>query len=80
MTVKLETRSVESPVATEIYISAVPAESASPQNQVEEIFSGISDILRSQKAYILQERIFAAQSAMEILSRARSRAYADLND
>ncbi len=80
MTVKLDTRSVESASATEIYISAVPAESASAQNQAEEIFSGISDILRSKKAHIFQERIFATQSAMEILSRARSQAYADLDD
>jgi len=80
MTVKLDTRSVESASATEIYISAVPAESASAQNQAEEIFSGISDILRSKKAHVFQERVFAAQSAMEILSRARSQAYADLDD
>ena len=80
MTVKLDTRSVESASATEIYISAVPAKSASAQNQAEQIFYGISDILRSKKAHIFQERIFAAQSAMEILSRARSQAYADLDD
>jgi len=80
MTVNLDTRSVESASAAEIYISAVPAESASAQNQAEEIFSGISDILRSKKAYILQERVFATQNTMEILSRARSRAYGDLDD
>ncbi|MFB0556118.1 MAG: Rid family hydrolase [Phycisphaerae bacterium] len=89
MTLKLDTRSVESASAAEIYISAVPAESASAQSQAEEIFSGISDILRSpspsegrgsKKAYILQERVFATQNAMEILSRARSRAYGDLDD
>ena len=57
MTVKLDTRSVESASATEIYISAVPAESASAQNQAEEICSGISDILRSKKAHIFQERV-----------------------
>ena len=80
MTVKLDTRSVESASAAEIYISAVPAESASAQSQAEEIFSGISDILRSKKAHIFQERVFAAQSVMEILSRARSQAYGGLND
>ncbi len=80
MTVNLDTRSVESTSATEIYISAVPAESASAQSQAEQIFSGISDILRSKKAHIFQERVFAAQSAMEILSRARSQAYGGLDD
>lgn len=80
MTVNIHTRSIESPVATEVYISAVPAESASAQSQAEEIFSGISDILRSKKACIFQERVFAAQSVMEILSRARSQAYGGLDD
>ena len=80
MTVNMDTRTIESPAATEIYISATPTESASPQSQAEEIFSGISDILRSKKAHIFAERVFAAQSAMEILSRARSKAYADLDD
>lgn len=80
MTVKLDTRSVESASATEIYISAVPAESASAQSQAQEIFSGISDILRSKKAHIFAERVFAVQGVMETLSRARSQAYADLDD
>ncbi|NQT03489.1 MAG: hypothetical protein HQ580_15790 [Planctomycetes bacterium] len=80
MTVKLDTRSVESPEVTEIYISAVPIESASPQKHAEEIFSGISNILLSKKAHIFQERVFAAQYAMEIVGHARSRAYAGLDD
>ncbi len=80
MTVNLDTRSVESPAATEIYISATPTENAPLQNQVQEIFSGIREILRSKNARILQERVFAAQSAMEIISRVRSEAYGDIDD
>jgi len=80
MSVNVDTRTVESPQAAEIYVSAVPGKSASARNQAKEIFSGISDILRSRKAHIFQERVFAAQSAMEILRRARSQAYGELDD
>ncbi len=80
MTVNILTHSVESPEVTEIYISAVPIESASPQKHAEEIFSGISNILLSKKAHIFQERVFAAQYAMEIVGHARSQAYAGLDD
>jgi len=80
MSVNVDTRTVESPQAAEIYVSAVPGESTSARNQAEEIFPGISDMLRSRKAHIFQERVFAAQSAMEIVRRARSRAYGELDD
>jgi enamine deaminase RidA (YjgF/YER057c/UK114 family) len=80
MSVNLDTRTTESPVATEIYISAMPTENAPPKTQAEEIFTGINDILRSKKARILQERVFAAQSAMDIVSRVRSEAYGDIDD
>ena len=80
MTVNIHTHSIESPGATEIYISAAPIESASPAEHAEEIFSGISEILRSKKAHIFQERVFAAQDAMEIICNARSKAYGKLDD
>jgi len=80
MTVNIHTHSIESPGATEIYISAAPSETASPTEHAEEIFSGISEILRSKKAHIFQERVFATQEAMEIICKARSEAYGKLDD
>ncbi|MFA5238983.1 MAG: Rid family hydrolase [Phycisphaerae bacterium] len=80
MTVNFDTRSVGSPEATEIYIAAVPKRNAPPQTQAEEIFSGIGKILRSKSAYILQERIFAAGSAMETVRSVRSKEYGDIDD
>ena len=80
MTVHIHTHSIESPGATEIYISAAPLEIASHQEHAEEIFSGISNIIHSKKAHIFQERVFATQDAMEIITHARSEAYADLDD
>ncbi|MHC4203103.1 MAG: hypothetical protein ACYSTT_00515, partial [Planctomycetota bacterium] len=59
MTANFEIRSVDSALATEIYISATPGQDASLQDQAREIFSGIRDILRSRESYILQERIFS---------------------
>jgi enamine deaminase RidA (YjgF/YER057c/UK114 family) len=80
MAVKLDTRTVESSVAAEIYISATPREGTSLQDQSYEIFRGIRQILRSKKAHILQERVFATQATIETISRARSKAYADFDD
>jgi len=80
MTVNLDSRSIESSAATEIYISAAPGENAPPQDQAHEIFSGIRDILRSKRASILQERVFATQAAMKDICRVRSRVYGDLDD
>jgi enamine deaminase RidA (YjgF/YER057c/UK114 family) len=80
MAVNLDTRSVESASATEFYVSATPGEEAPLQNQAQEIFSGICDILRSKNAYILQERVFSTQAAVETLCQARSEAYGDLDD
>jgi len=80
MAVNIDTRTVESPVAVEIYISATPGEDAPLQDQANELFTGIRRILRSKKAHILQERIFTNQKAVEIISRARSKAFADFDD
>ncbi|MHC4394374.1 MAG: Rid family hydrolase [Planctomycetota bacterium] len=80
MGVNLDTRSVESPAATEIYISATPDESVSLQEQAEQIFSGIRDILTSKGAHILQERVFGTQDAMETVSQVRSQIYGDIDE
>ncbi len=80
MAVNLDTRTIESAAATEIYISATPAEIGPLQDKAQEIFSGIRDILRSKKAHILQERVFAAQSAMEKVLHVRSKEYGDIDD
>jgi len=80
MTANLETRSVESPAATEIYISATPGDDKPLEHQALGIFSGIRDILRSKSAHILQERVFSTQAAMETLYNARCEAYGDLDD
>jgi enamine deaminase RidA (YjgF/YER057c/UK114 family) len=80
MIINLNTCSIVSPAATEIYISASPTEDAPLQDQAREIFSGIREILCSKKAFILQERVFATQEAMETLYQTRSQAYGKLND
>ena len=80
MTANLEIRSIESASATEIYISATPGEAATFHDQAREIFSGVRDILRSKKAFILQERVFSTLAATETIRRAHSEAYGDLDD
>ncbi|HUT46781.1 MAG TPA: Rid family hydrolase [Sedimentisphaerales bacterium] len=80
MTANLDIHSVESPEATEIFISSTPQENSPFQDQPREIFAGICDVLRSRGASILQERIFSTQAAAETLRKARAQAYGDLDD
>jgi len=78
--VDLETHSIESACATEIYLSATPAAEALLEEQAQELFSGIRDTLLSKQAYILEERVFSTPQAVETLRRARAQAYGDLDD
>ncbi len=80
MTVNLDIRTIESASATEFYISATPGREAPVQDQAQEIFSGIRNVLRSEEANILQERLFSTQSAVDALCKARTAAYGDLDD
>jgi enamine deaminase RidA (YjgF/YER057c/UK114 family) len=80
MAIDLDIRSIESCLASEIYISAVPKQDAPLQKQAREIFTGISDVIRSRNACILQERIFAAEKVAEEILRARAQAYGHLDD
>ena len=80
MAVKVDTRKVQSPSATEIYISAAPKDCAHTQSEIEELFEGIQEKLVSEGASILQERIFAVDGSLDIVSAARSRAYGKMDD
>jgi enamine deaminase RidA (YjgF/YER057c/UK114 family) len=80
MSANLETRSVDSPVATEIYITATPGANEPLQNLAQEIFSGIREIIASKKAHILQERVFGNKTAMGEVLSIRSDVYGDIDD
>jgi hypothetical protein len=53
MTVNLNTRIIELPVAAEIYISATPEKALPLQDQADQLFTAIWNTLRSKKAHIL---------------------------
>lgn len=80
MPVNLDTRTIESTTATEIYISAAPDQNGPPDKQARQIFSAIADTLRSKKAAILQERVFAAKDVMKTISDIRLKEYGTLDD
>lgn len=80
MAVNIETRSIESSVATEIFILARPVKTAPADQQWREIFAGIKNILASREAYILQERIFGNEEAIKIAPEVRAKEYGDVDD
>ena len=55
MPANLNLRKVESPEATEIYITATPNDDGTLQDQARDVFSAIRDVLVSQKAFGLVE-------------------------
>jgi enamine deaminase RidA (YjgF/YER057c/UK114 family) len=76
----VDTRKVRGLSATEIYVSAEPADSATSQGQIEGLFAEIGDILNKENASILHERIFAVDGSLDIVSAARSKAYGKMDD
>ena len=80
MPANLDIHRIESSAATEIYITATPGGNGPLQGQAQEIFSGIREILSSEKAHIIQERVFGTRSVMEQVMRVRSEAYGDIDD
>jgi len=80
MSENLDIRTIESASATEFYISATPGPKAPLEDQAREIFSNISDVLTTENAEILQERLIGTEGAMEPLYQARSAAYGNLDD
>ncbi len=63
---------------TELYITARPQEQAEVQAQAAALLNSVAGVLRQHSAHILQERIFAAPAAMEALSKARAKSFADV--
>ncbi len=80
MAIDLRVQIIDFPCATEFYISAAPKTKAPLHEQAEQTFSGIRDTLHSKKARIFQERVFAAESAIEKISQIRRQVYDDIDD
>ncbi len=80
MSAKIEIRKVESAAAAEIYISATPACDVPVQQQWEDMFAQIADVLSTNNASILHERIFGTQSALQVASEIRPEIYGDVVD
>lgn len=80
MPVRIDTRKVRGPSATEIYISAEPENTATSQGQIAELFAGVCDILKRENASILEERIFTIEGAVDMVSEARREGYGRTDD
>ena len=76
----IDTRTIKSDRATEMYISAVPEAGKDMLQQGQEIFKGIKDALEANGAKIFLERIFATTESFDELLSIRSEVYQDLND
>jgi enamine deaminase RidA (YjgF/YER057c/UK114 family) len=80
MPVDIYTRKVQSKAATELYISAAPKDCVRTEGEIEKLFAGIREILKSENASILHERIFVIDGALDKVSEARRKAYCETDD
>lgn len=76
----IDTKTIKSDRATELYISAVPEAGKDMLQQAREIFKGIKDALEANGAKIFLERIFATTESFDELLSIRSDVYQGLND
>ena len=76
----VRTHLIESHEAAEIFITATPSRAGPVREAARDAFGRIHDALRSHRGHILQERIFAGESAMSEVLAARAEAYGSLDD
>jgi enamine deaminase RidA (YjgF/YER057c/UK114 family) len=77
---QIDTKIIKADKAVEIYISAVATAGMELGAQAEELFSGIKDLLDTQNAIILQERIFGTNEALDTAKAVRKKIYGELDD
>jgi enamine deaminase RidA (YjgF/YER057c/UK114 family) len=70
----------QTPTATELYISAVPANPVTTQNGIAELFTNIAKVLNDEQASILEERIFTVKEAAELILTERREVYGKIDD
>ncbi|MGA2092514.1 MAG: Rid family hydrolase [Sedimentisphaerales bacterium] len=80
MSVRIDTRKVRGPSATEIYITAEAEYSADLPGRIGELFAGVVDILKREKAGILEERIYTVEEIVDGVLSARRKAYGRIDD
>lgn len=76
----IKCQALESPRATEIYITAEPSRPATTAAQATEVLSAVRDALRDADARILEERIFASEQAFKTIDPLRADLYGNLDD
>jgi enamine deaminase RidA (YjgF/YER057c/UK114 family) len=79
-TISVRNRLLESESAAEVFITATPDRRESASAQAQALFQAVRDGLESNRARILQERIFASESALPAVLAARSRMLGPLDD
>ncbi len=77
---KIDTRKIKSDEAVEIYITASVTPNVALKKQANELFSSIRQVLESEGAHILQERVLGTDSALQIAQVVRADVYGSYDD
>lgn len=76
----IQLRRIDSPQATELFITAAPAHDGWSAAEAERLFSVIASILRQNAARLWMERVFVPAELFETTQTLRAAAYGDLAD
>ncbi len=77
---RIDKRSIKSNVATDVYIKASVTPNIALQEQANELFGGIRQVLESEEAHILQERIFGTEASLKTVRSIRADVYGGYDD
>lgn len=77
---KIETRIIEGKNQRELFISASAGAGMEPKYQAQEIFRAIRDVLTSENAQVLQERVFGDRESLDAAKAVRKKYYGGLDD
>ena len=77
---KIETKTIETAGAVELYITALPDADKPLKDAATALFSGITDVLESRNAWIFQERVFASEQALSQIKSIRAEIYGRFDD
>lgn len=77
---QVDARRLVSPKAVEIFVTAFTTPGTGTAEQLLEMFSKVRDIVASEGASILQERVFSTEALLPSVPAVRAAAYGDLDD
>ncbi len=77
---QIDTRTIKTKEAVEVYITALATPNKPAKLQAEELFSGIREVLDSNNVRVFQERVFGTPNALDTARSIKTHVYGPFDD